>query len=45
MKITNISNDVATILLYKHIGDLDDMGMGVNGAWIAEDIQLLNRNV
>lgn len=42
MKITNISNDVATILLYKHIGDLDGMGIGINGAWIAEDIQLLN---
>lgn len=42
LNITNISNDTATILLYKHIGDLDDMGAGVNGAWIAEDIQMLN---
>ncbi len=42
MKITNLSNDVATILIYKHIGDLDGMGMGVNGSWIAEDIQMLN---
>ena len=44
MKVTNISNGVATILLYKHIGDLDDMGMGINGAWIAEDIQYMNEN-
>lgn len=42
LNITNISNDTATILLYKHIGDLDGMGMGVNGAWIAEDIQMIN---
>jgi ATP-dependent protease ClpP protease subunit len=41
-KITNISNGTATILLYKHIGDIDGMGMGVNGAWVAEDIQMLN---
>jgi ATP-dependent protease ClpP protease subunit len=44
MKITNISNDTATMLIYKHIGDIDDMGMGINGAWIAEDIQYLNDN-
>ena len=41
-KITNISNGTATILLYKHIGDIDGMGMGVNGAWVAEDIQMMN---
>lgn len=41
-KITNISNGVATILLYKHIGDIDGMGMGVKGADVAEDIQMLN---
>lgn len=44
MKITNISNDVATMLIYKHIGDLDGMGDGINGAWVAEDIQYLNEN-
>jgi ATP-dependent protease ClpP protease subunit len=44
MKITNISNETATMLIYKHIGDLDDMGMGINGAWMAEDIQMLNDN-
>ena len=44
MKITNISNDVATMLIYKHIGNIDDMGDGINGAWVAEDIQYLNDN-
>ena len=44
MKITNISNDTATMLIYKHIGNIDDMGDGINGAFIAEDIQYINDN-
>ncbi len=40
----SVSNEVATILLYKHIGNIDDMGDGINGAWVAEDIQNLNDN-
>jgi len=42
LKLSNISNGVATILLYKHFGEMEDMGMGINGAWIAEDIQYIN---
>jgi ATP-dependent protease ClpP protease subunit len=42
LQLTNITKDTATILLYKHIGMLDDMGEGVNGAYIASDIQMLN---
>jgi ATP-dependent protease ClpP protease subunit len=44
MKITNISNDTATMLIYKHIGNIDGMDMGINGAFIAEDIQYINDN-
>ena len=44
MKITNISNDTATMLIYKHIGNIDGMDMGINGSWIAEDIQYINDN-
>lgn len=44
MKITNISNDVATMLIYKHIGNIDDMGDGIQGDWIANDIQYINDN-
>ena len=42
LQLTNITKDTATILLYKHIGMLDDMGEGVHGAYIASDIQMLN---
>jgi ATP-dependent protease ClpP protease subunit len=41
-KLSNISDGVATIRIYKHIGDDADLGYGVNGAWIAEDIAMLN---
>lgn len=41
-KITNVSDGVATIRIYKHIGDSEELGYGVNGAWIAEDIAMLN---
>ena len=44
MKITNISNEVATMLIYKHIGNIDGMDNGINGAFIAEDIQYINDN-
>ena len=44
MKITNILNDTATMLIYKHIGNIDGMDMGINGSWIAEDIQYINDN-
>lgn len=44
MKITNILNDTATMLIYKHIGNIDGMDMGINGSWIAEDIQHINDN-
>jgi ATP-dependent protease ClpP protease subunit len=41
-KLSNISDGVATIRIYKHIGDDADLGYGVNGEWIAEDIAMLN---
>ena len=41
-KLSNISDGVATIRIYKHIGDDADLGYGVNGAWIAEDIAMIN---
>lgn len=41
-KITNVSDGVATIRIYKHIGDSEELGYGVNGAWIAEDIAMIN---
>lgn len=41
-KISNINDGVATIRIYKHIGNDEDLGNGINGAWIAEDIALLN---
>ncbi len=43
-KLSNISDGVATIRIYKHIGDDADLGYGVNGAWIAEDIAMLNES-
>ena len=42
LKFTNISSDTATILLYKHFGDIDGMGIGIDGAMIANEIQWLN---
>jgi ATP-dependent protease ClpP protease subunit len=32
------------MLIYKHIGNIDGMDMGINGSWIAEDIQYINDN-
>lgn len=43
-KLSNISDGVATIRIYKHIGDDADLGYGVNGEWIAEDIAMLNES-
>ena len=43
-KLSNISDGVATIRIYKHIGDDADLGYGVNGDYIAEDIAMLNEN-
>ena len=43
-KLSNISDGVATIRIYKHIGDDADLGYGVNGAYIAEDIAMLNES-
>jgi len=43
-KLSNISDGVATIRIYKHIGDDADLGYGVNGDWIAEDIAMINES-
>jgi ATP-dependent protease ClpP protease subunit len=32
------------MLIYKHIGNIDGMDNGINGAFIAEDIQYINDN-
>lgn len=44
LKFTNISNDNATILLYKHIGNDDKLGYGIDGSLIAGEINWLNEN-
>ena len=44
LKLTNISNDNATILLYKHIGNDEHLGYGIDGSLIASEINWLNEN-
>ena len=44
LKFTNISNDNATILLYKHIGNDEHLGYGIDGSLIASEINWLNEN-
>ncbi len=44
LKFTNISNENATILLYKHIGFDDKLGQGVDGSLIANEITWINEN-
>ena len=42
IKLQNVADGVATILLYKHFGFDKVRGAGVNGSEVAEHIQALN---
>ena len=44
LKFTNITEDNATILIYKHIGYDDNLGYGIDGSLIANEINYLNEN-
>lgn len=43
-KLTNISDNQATMRIYKHIGYDEQMGMGVDGNMFAENIEYINEN-
>jgi ATP-dependent protease ClpP protease subunit len=42
LQFTNISNQNATILLYKHFGYDNEMGYGIDGSLVANEIHFLN---
>ena len=44
LQFTNISNENATILLYKHFGYDAELGYGIDGSQVANEIQWMNEN-
>lgn len=44
LQFTNITNENATILLYKHFGYDAELGYGIDGSLIANEINWLNEN-
>lgn len=42
LKFSNISDNIATMLIYKHIGDDSQMGCGIDGASFANEIMFIN---